>query len=42
MAMVHTPVKDWKTEEGAKQAVDKEWNKLADKEAWILETIREY
>ena len=33
MAMVHTPVKDWRIKEGAKQAVDKEWNKLADKKA---------
>jgi hypothetical protein len=42
MAMVHTPVRDWKNKEGARQAVDKEWNKLADKKAWILETVREY
>ena len=33
MAMVHTPVKDWQKKEGARQAVDKEWNKLADKKA---------
>ena len=40
--MVHTPVKDWQKKEGARQAVDKEWNKLADKKAWILESVREY
>jgi len=42
MAMVHTPVKDWRTKDGAKQAVDKEWDKLADKKAWLLDTVREY
>ena len=33
MAMVHTPVKDWQKREEARQAVDKEWDKLADKKA---------
>ena len=41
MAMDHTPVKDWRIKEGAKKAVDKEWDKLADKKAWFLETVRE-
>ena len=42
MAMVHTPVKDWQKREDARKAVDKEWDKLADKKAWILESVREY
>ena len=42
MAMVHTPVKDWQKREEARRAVDKEWDKLADKKAWILESVREY
>ena len=33
MAMVHTPVKDWRIKEGAKKAVDKEWDKVADKKS---------
>ena len=40
--MVHTPVKDWQKREEARKAVDKEWDKLADKKAWILESVREY
>ncbi len=40
--MVHTPVKDWQKREDARKAVDKEWDKLADKKAWILESVREY
>ena len=42
MAMVHTPVKDWRIKEGAKKSVYKEWDKLADEKAWLLETVREY
>ena len=28
--------------EKTQEAVDKEWDKLADKKAWILESVREY
>ena len=42
MAMVHTPVKDWQKREEARKTVDKKWGKLADKRAWILESVREY
>ena len=42
MAMVHTPVRDWQKKEEARKAEDKEWDKLADKKAWILESVREY
>ena len=42
MAMVHTPVKDWRNKEGARKAVDKEWDKLDGKKAWLLDTVREY
>ena len=41
MAMVHTPVKDWRNKDGARKAV-KEWDKLDDKKAWLLDTVREY
>ena len=40
MAMVHTPVKDWRGKEGARKAVDKEWSKLENKKAWLLDTVR--
>ena len=41
-ALVHTPVKDWRNNEGARNAVDKEWDKLDGKRAWLYDTVREY
>ena len=41
-ALVHTPVKNWNAIPDAKTAVDKEWDKLNDKKAWVLGSVREY
>ena len=41
-ALMHTPVKDWTNNEGARKAVDKEWDQLDGKSAWLHETVREY
>ncbi len=43
-AMVHTPVSipDAKRIPAARQAVEKEWKKLEDKKAWLLDTVEEY
>ena len=42
-AMVHTPVPSKKIAliEGARDAVEAEWQKLEQKRAWMLETVRE-
>ena len=40
MTMVHTPVKDWRNKEAASKAVAKEWSKLEDRKAWLLDAVR--
>ena len=41
---MHTPISIDKALQipAARQAVEKEWNKLEGRKAWLLDTVREY
>ena len=41
--MVHTPIKIEQAYQspGGKIGMDKEWNQLIEKEAWVIDTVRE-